>query len=71
MDTQGTVTNPALGEVNERLAGPEQLIVRRTAQLNEIAARFERLERRIERLSAPLPVHAARSVRNGLLTLLK
>lgn len=62
---------PELGDVSERLAGLEQLIVQRTRQLDEIAARSKRLERRLERLSASLPVRAARSVRNGLHSLLK
>lgn len=59
---------PELGDVSKRLAGLEQLIVQRTRQLDDIAARSKRLERRLERLSASLPVRAARSVRNGLHT---
>ena len=76
-DTQAPVADPLLavrpelGEVSERLAGLERLIVQRTRQLDDIAARSKRLERRLERLSASLPVRAARSVRNGLHTLLK
>lgn len=62
---------PELGDLGERLTGLEQLIVERTAQLDEIALRSKRLERRLERLSASLPVRAARTVRNGLHTLLK
>ena len=62
---------PELGEVSERLTGLERLIVQRTRQLDDIAARSKRLERRLERLSASLPARAARSVRNGLHTLLK
>jgi SAM-dependent methyltransferase len=90
MDTQGTVTNPAMRGVKpppvadplsavrpelvdmvERLDGLEKLILDRSAQLEEISRRSQRLERRIDRVSASFPVRTALRVRRRLYKMLK
>jgi len=90
MDTQGTVTNPAmrgvepppvldplravrpeLADIAERLDGVEKLILDRSAQLEEIARRSQRLERRIDRVTASFPVRTALRVRRRLYKMLK
>jgi SAM-dependent methyltransferase len=90
MDTQGTVTNPAmrgvkpspivdplsavrpeLADMVERLDGLEKLILDRSGQLEEISRRSQRLERRIDRVSASFPVRTALRIRRRLYKMLK
>jgi SAM-dependent methyltransferase len=76
MDTQGTVTNPAMRGVKpppvaDPLDGLEKLILDRSGQLEEISRRSQRLERRIDRVSASFPVRTALRIRRRLYKMLK
>jgi Methyltransferase domain len=62
---------PELADMVDRLEGLEKLILDRSAQLEEIARRSQRLERRIDRVSASFPVRTALRIRRRLYKLLK
>ena len=62
---------PELADMVERLEGLEKLILDRSAQLEEIARRSQRLERRIDRVSASFPFRTALRVRRRLYKMLK
>jgi SAM-dependent methyltransferase len=62
---------PELADMVERLDGLEKLILDRSAQLEEIGRRSQRLERRINRASASFPLSTALRVRRTLHKLLK
>lgn len=62
---------PELVDMVERLDGLEKLILERSTQLEDIARRSQRLERRIDRVSASFPVRTALRVRRRLHKLLK
>jgi hypothetical protein len=62
---------PELADMVERLDGLEKLILDRSAQLEEIGRRSQRLERRINRASASFPLSTALRVRRTLYKLLK
>lgn len=66
-----SAVRPELVDMVERLEGLEKLIVDRSAQLEEVARRSRRLERRIDRVSASFPVRTALRVRRRLYKLLK
>ena len=62
---------PELVDMVERLEGLEKLILDRSAQLEDIARRSQRLERRIDRVSASFPFRTVLRIRRGLYKLLK
>ena len=62
---------PELADMTERLEGLEKLILDRSAQLEEIARRSQRLERRIDRVSASFPFRTALRIRRRLYKMLK
>jgi SAM-dependent methyltransferase len=62
---------PELADMVERLEGLEKLILDRSAQLEDIARRSQRLERRLDRVSASFPFRTVLRVRRGLYKLLK
>ncbi len=62
---------PELADMVERLEGLEKLILDRSAQLEDIARRSQRLERRIDRVSASFPFRTALRIRRRLYKMLK
>jgi SAM-dependent methyltransferase len=66
-----SAVRPELVDMVERLDGLEKLILDRSAQLEEISRRSQRLERRINRVSASFPVRTALRVRRQLYKMLK
>ena len=62
---------PELADMVDRLEGLEKLILDRSAQLEDVARRSQRLERRIDRVWASFPIRTALRVRRSLYKLLK
>jgi SAM-dependent methyltransferase len=62
---------PELVDMVERLEGLEKLILDRSAQLEEVARRSQRLERRIDRVSASFPFRTVLWIRRRLYKMLK
>ena len=69
-DPLGAV-RPELVDMVGRLETLEKLILERSAQLEEVARRSRRLERRIDRVSASFPFRTALRVRRRLYKMLK
>lgn len=60
-----------LADMHARVDRLERLLSERTVKLDDVAKRFTRVERRIDRASAAFPVRTALSLRRRLYRLLK